>query len=183
MDLPLAAALATTVTSPIHSKTQCQVSPGTHVAVLALMGLEEPPTICGVPLSCVAKSSPPSVLVKLQERLQRGNSTPWVFFIKDPEKPTGARPTPSRRAFTAHPQDSKCFHSVVNLQECQRLVAHHGHSLYTLLWGETFQTLSSCLAFSSVNRETVGIPNRISNRAVLVNLQHGTHSLNLHYTP
>ena len=113
----------------------------------------------------------------------KGQLYPMVFFIKDREKPTGARPTPSRRAFTAHPQDSKCFHSVVNLQECQRLVAHHGHSLYTLLWGETFQTLSSRLAFSSVNRETVGVPNRISNRAVLVNLQHGTHSLNLHYTP
>ena len=27
--------------------------------------------------------------------------------------------------FTAHPQDSKCFHTVLNLQENQRLIAHH----------------------------------------------------------
>ena len=43
--------------------------------------------------------------------------------------PTGARPTPSKRgifeALRAHPQDSKCFHAVLNLQENQRLVAHH----------------------------------------------------------
>ena len=28
--------------SPTHSKTQHQISPGTRIAVLALMGLEEP---------------------------------------------------------------------------------------------------------------------------------------------
>ena len=54
------------VTSLIHSKTQLQVSPGTHAAVLVLMGLEEPPTTCGVPLSSMAKSSLLSVLVKSQ---------------------------------------------------------------------------------------------------------------------
>ena len=63
-------------TSPVHSKTQGQVSPGMHAAVLALTGLEEPPTARGVPLAHVAKSSPPSVLVKLRESLHRGNSTP-----------------------------------------------------------------------------------------------------------
>ena len=66
-------------TSPTHSKAQCQVSPGTHVAVLALMGKEEPPTTCGVPLSPKAKSSPQSVLVRLQESLHTGNSTPVGF--------------------------------------------------------------------------------------------------------
>ena len=76
------------VTSPIHNKTQRWVSPGTHVAVLALMRLEEPPTACGVPLSSVAKSSPPSVLLKFQESLHRSNSIPAGFFIiKDLQNP------------------------------------------------------------------------------------------------
>jgi len=69
-----------TVSFPIHSKTQCQVSCGTHLAVLALTELEEPPTACGVPLSSMAKSSPSSVLVRLQESLHRGNSTPAEFY-------------------------------------------------------------------------------------------------------
>ena len=47
------------------------------------MGLEETPTAHGVPLSSIAKSRPPSVLVKLHESLHRGNSTPAGFFIKD----------------------------------------------------------------------------------------------------
>ena len=38
---------------------------------------EEPPTACGVPLSSMAKSSPPAVLVKLHESLQRDSFTPF----------------------------------------------------------------------------------------------------------
>ena len=49
--LHLATAVATTaVTSPVRSSTQYQASPGTHVAVFMLMGLEEPPSACAVPL-------------------------------------------------------------------------------------------------------------------------------------
>ena len=66
-----------TVTSPTHSKTQWQVSPGTHVAVLALMGLEEPPTTCGVPLSSLAKSSP----CKIAGKPPQGQLHPfWLFY-------------------------------------------------------------------------------------------------------
>ena len=97
-----------TVISPTHSKTQCQASSGIHVAVLALTGLEGPPTPRGVPLSAMAKSSPLSVLVRVQETLCRGNSTPVEFYYYGI---TCAGPTPSRRgffffkAFTAHPYD------------------------------------------------------------------------------
>ena len=49
--LHLATAVATiAITSPIHSNTQYQVSPGAHVAVLILIGLEEPPSACAAPL-------------------------------------------------------------------------------------------------------------------------------------
>ena len=57
MDLHLATAIAITLTSPTHSKTQHQLSPGTHVVVLVFMGLERPPTACGVPLSALTKST------------------------------------------------------------------------------------------------------------------------------
>ena len=40
---------------------------------------EEPPTACGAPLSSVAKSSPPAVLVKLHESLQRDSFTPFLL--------------------------------------------------------------------------------------------------------
>jgi len=100
--------LQQTVTSPVQSETQHPVSPGTHVAVLALMGLEEPPTACGVPLSSTA--SPPSALVRLQESLDRGNSTPAGLFTKDPQNHPQAPGPPIQRgisaAFTAHPHDS-----------------------------------------------------------------------------
>ena len=58
------------------------------------MGLEEPPTACGVPLSSMAKSSPLSALVRFQESLHRGNFTPVEFFIKDPQKPPHGPGTP-----------------------------------------------------------------------------------------
>ena len=111
------------------AKTQHQVSPGTHVAVPALMGLEEPPTAHGVPLSSMAKSSPLSALVRFQESLHRGNSSSAGFFIKDLQKPPQAWVHHFKEgifvAFTAHPQDCKCFHIVINLQKNQGLVAHH----------------------------------------------------------
>ena len=97
--LHLATAVDTTaITSPIHSKTQHQVSPGTHVAVPALMGLEEPPTAHGVPLSSMAKSSPLSALVRFQESLHRGNSSSAGFFIKDLQN-TPQVPGPPKRGF------------------------------------------------------------------------------------
>ena len=114
----------------ITKPTQWQVSPGTHVAVLALTGLEETPTACGLSLSFMAKSSPPSVLVKLQESLHRGNSTLMGFLLKTYKTPQRCLAHPFKEvmflAFTAHPHDPKCFHSVLNLQENQRLEAHHG---------------------------------------------------------
>ena len=93
-----------TVTSPIHSKAQ---SPGTHVAVLALVGLEEPPTACGAPLSSIAKSNPLSRPVRLHKSLRGGNSIPVGFLIKDLQTtppPTSTRSIPSRRGFLWHSQ-------------------------------------------------------------------------------
>ena len=57
-------------------------------------------------------------------------SAGFFFLIKDPQtSPIGSRPTPSGRGFffvvfMDHPHDSKCFHTVLNLQENQKLVAH-----------------------------------------------------------
>ena len=128
---------------PVQSKTQHQVSRGTHVVVLILMGLEEPTTACGVPLCFMAKSNPSSVLEKLQESLHRGNYTPAGFFSKDlPAKHPSPRhwTTPLRRgfcvcvAFSAHPHYSKCFHTVLNLQENQRIVADHRTQPYGILF-------------------------------------------------
>ena len=70
------------VTSPTQSKTKLQVSPGKHVAVLALTGLKEPPSTCGVPLSAMPKFRPLSVLVRLQEGLHRGNPTPTGLLLR-----------------------------------------------------------------------------------------------------
>ena len=71
---------------------------GNAVAALALMGLEEPTTACGVTLSSKAKSSPLSVLVRLQESLHRATAPLWSFFIKDPQTPPQA-PGHSRFSF------------------------------------------------------------------------------------
>ena len=57
------------------------------VAALALTGLGEPTAACGVTLSFKAKSSPLSVLVRLQESLHRATAPLWSFFIKDSQKP------------------------------------------------------------------------------------------------
>ena len=104
------------VTFPTHSKTQRQVSPGTHVAVLALRGLQEPPTTHGVPLSSMAKSSPLSVLDKSAHicicvtrmgplpaqapfrifTLSKWHLTclPWTSLNKDPQNPHRCRAHP-----------------------------------------------------------------------------------------
>lgn len=89
----------------MHSKTQRQVSPGTHVALLALTGLEELPTTCGVPLCSMAKSSPPFVFVGLQESLHKGNPTPAGFLLRTRKSPTGAGST-SRRVSFQHSQST-----------------------------------------------------------------------------
>lgn len=95
------------------------VQPGIHVAVLAPTRLEKSPTSCEMPLSSMAKSSPPSVLELLE---------PVVGCRR---APTGATPhlqdfsltthkTTSQHwihpfiegisvVFTANSHDSKCF--------------------------------------------------------------------------
>ena len=50
------------------------------------MGLGEPVTTCGVPLSSMAKFIPPSVLVKLQES-PTGELQPCRVFIKGLKTP------------------------------------------------------------------------------------------------
>ena len=86
-----------------------------------LMGLEEPPTACGVPLSSMA--SPPSALVRLQESLDRGNSTPAGLFTKDPQNHPQAPGPPIQRgisaAFTAHPRFLPNAFTLLNLQESE----------------------------------------------------------------
>ena len=129
----------TTVPSPSHSKTN--PVPGitwNSCHSTSLTGLEETPTACGMPLSFIAKSSPPSVLVKLQENLHKGNSTTLGFFIKDLKPPQRCWAHPFEEgifvSFTAHPHDPKCVHTVLNLQENQRLEAHHRtQTSYTIL--------------------------------------------------
>ena len=106
------------------------------------MGLEEPPTACGVPLFSMVKSSLPSVLGKLQESLHKGNSTLQGFLLRTHKLSSGA-PGPLLQggvfffffaAFTAQLHDSKCFlHTVLSPQENQRLVSHYRiQSLYTV---------------------------------------------------
>ena len=109
------------------------MSPGTHVAVLALTGLEEPPSTDGVPLSAMAKSGPLSVLVRLQEGLRRGNPTP-PGLLRTHKTLHRCRSTKEGVfvAFTAHPHIPnaleyvllfrvECVHTVLSLQESQRL--------------------------------------------------------------
>ena len=107
------------------------------------MGLEEPPTACGVPLFSMVKSSPPSVLGKLQESLHKGNSTLPGFLLRT-HKLSSRTPGPPLQggfffffffaALTAQLHDSKCFlHTVLSPQENQRLVSHYRtQSLYTV---------------------------------------------------
>ena len=122
------------VTSPIHTKIQLQVLPRTYVAVLALMWLEEPPTTCGVPLSSMAKSSPLSVLVKLQGPQISG------FLLRTHKTPHRhqAHPSKSRFLWCSQPIHMILYalqplvHTVLNLQEHQRLAAIIGHSLYSI---------------------------------------------------
>ena len=105
-----------------------------HVAVLALTGLEGPPTPCGVPLSSMAKSSPLCVLVRVQETLCRGNSTAVEFYYYGI---TPAGPTPSRRGFFFL-RHSQLIHTISFLhprtQDSQYIVYIIGHSLYSTLF-------------------------------------------------
>ena len=131
--------MATTVTSPTHSETQCQLSccspcllrprRATHSMWCALIFHGQvQSTFCPWEI----EGKPP-----------QGQLHPSGFFTKDPQTlPRGTGPThPSRRgfffllfaAFTAHLHDSKCFlHTVLSLQENQRLVSQH-RTLYTVL--------------------------------------------------
>ena len=102
-----------------HNAMELMSSPGTHAIVFALMGLEEPPTAFGVPLSSMAKFSPLSVLVKLQESLHNGNSTPARgFFIMAPHNSQQVLEPPLQGGdffvcvpFTAHLHGFKCFYT------------------------------------------------------------------------
>ena len=74
--------------------------PGTHVAVLTLMGLEKPPTACGV--------SFPSMAIcpyEIAEKPPQGQLHPCGAFIKDPQNPTQV-PNPSLKGgdFVQHSQ-------------------------------------------------------------------------------
>ena len=153
------------------------------------MGPEEPPTACRVPLSSVTKSSPQSALVKLQESLYRGNSILWSFLLR-----THNQHSPDRHwahlfkegifvALTAHPYDSKCFHTALSLQENQRLVAHHRtQPLYTLLLNPHHRTQPLQYTVLNIHHRTQSI-----EYTVLLNLYHRTQPLqyivllNLHH--
>ena len=124
-----------TVPFPIHSKTQRQLSCGTHAAVLALTGLEEPPTACGVPLASRAKSSPPSVLVRLQENLHRGNSTPVESLLRTLKTPHNLWAHPFRKEIWWYSQFIGMF----------TLFLIWGHSLSSTL-SPPYGSLSSTLS-------------------------------------
>ena len=104
------------------------------------MGLEESPTAYGVPLSSMAKSSPPPVLVKLQESSHGGKVTPVGFLTKDPQNPPqvwAPHPTPPKSGlYGIHspPTRLQMLSHALNLQENQNLVTHHGtRPLYTVV--------------------------------------------------
>ena len=69
----------------MHSKTQCQVSPGTHVEVLALTGLEELPTTCGV-LLFHGQAQSTIRLCEIAGKPPQGKPCPCRVFIKDLQK-------------------------------------------------------------------------------------------------
>ena len=106
--------------SPTHSKTQCQVSPGTLVTVhpcphgdrrathyrwsAFIFHGQVQSTIC--PCETAGKPPTPSL---------------WVFLLRTCKPPNKHQAHSFKEvtcvAFTAHPQGSKCFHTVLNLQE------------------------------------------------------------------
>ena len=93
----------------------------------------------------------------------RGNSNPEEFFyyyyfiIKDPQNPHRQWAHPFKEgilvAFAAYPQNTICFHIVLNLQENQRLVAHHRTQplQYTVLLNlhQRTQPLQNCSKLTS----------------------------------
>lgn len=90
------------------------------------MRLEKPVTTCGAPLFYMARSSPPFSLWNCR-KASTGASPLLKNFVGPIKPPTGAMPTASGEifvAFTAHPKIPNTF-TVINLQENQRVVAHH----------------------------------------------------------
>ena len=113
------------------------LSPGTHVIAFALMGLEEPPTACGVPLSSMVSSSPPSTLWDCRKATTGGTPSLQGFLLRNNKTPHKRQAHPFKESsvfgffffffapFTAQPYDSKSFHTVLNLQDNQRSATHH----------------------------------------------------------
>ena len=99
-------------------------------------------------LSSMAKSSPQSVLVRLQESLHRGNFTPVEYFYKGSTKaPTGAGHTLSRASFAISPPT--WLHFFFKSEDTAFTVhcPHHttGHSLYSTIYiiGHSLYSLPS----------------------------------------
>ena len=108
------------VTPPIHSKTQCQVSPGTHVAGLAPHGVRRATHhMCRSALIIRGQVQPTVCACEIAGEPTPGNSTPRGFLLrtvitKSSAAPpaTGSGPTPSKgifAMFTAHTHDPKYF--------------------------------------------------------------------------
>ena len=66
---------------------------------------------------------------KIARKPPQSQLHPCGVFIKNLTPPSRFKAHPFKEmifvAFTAHPQDSKCFHTVLNWQDNQRLVQHH----------------------------------------------------------
>ena len=93
------------------------------------MVLEGSPTAFGVPLWFTAKSSPLSVLVKLQKSLHRGNSTPAEFLLRTCKTPHRSQAHHFKEgtfvAFTAHPEDYTFLNLRTQNLQCTVLNLHH----------------------------------------------------------
>ena len=88
-----------TAASPIHSNTQCQVLPGTCVAVLALTGLEEPP----LHMECLYLPWPSPVhslsLWDFRKASTGATSLLWNFLLKIHKNPHMGRAHPFMAIF------------------------------------------------------------------------------------
>ena len=93
----------------------------------------------------MAKSSPPSVFVKIVRQPPRGQLHPYMVFIKDPQNPSWAPGPPLQggdfAAFTVHPHNSQSTYmipnTVLNLQENQRVAHHRTQTLCSVLHHQT----------------------------------------------
>ena len=116
-----------------------------------------------MPLSSLAKSSPLSVLVKLQKRLHRGNSTPAESLLRTRKTPRRSQAHHFKEGifvtFTAHPED----YTFLNLrtQNLQYTVLNLHHKtqplqsplvqispLLHLTWMEPLPACASCGVFT-----------------------------------